>query len=229
MTNRSQPASLEKLNRRQFGGGLAASGIVASLVGVASPAHAQRDVGVARLMAKTDLPDITIGNKDAKVTLIEYASMTCPACAAFHRVVMPKLKEKYIKTGKVLLIVREFPLDQLALTVSMIARCAGDNDKTAALIDVFFERQPKWRVRGNVVPKLLEISKQAGFTEETFNKCFEDEKLYSNIVKQRDVASKEFGVNRTPSFFVNGKALRGNTMSMDTFAAAIDPLLKENG
>jgi protein-disulfide isomerase len=155
--------------------------------------------------------------------------MSCPHCAAFHKTVLPKLKEKYVSTGKVLMVMREFPLNDIAVAVSMLTRCAGDNDKTAGLVDVYFEHQDKWLVRGDAEPKLLELAKQAGFTSESFQACLADEKLYTKLVKQRDVASKQFGVSRTPSFFVNGKAVKGNIMNIETFEQIIDPLLKENG
>ena len=218
---------LATVNRRQFSGGLVAGGLIATaLAGLITPAVAQ-DVSVDKLMAPGELPDITVGKKSATVTIVEYASMSCPHCAAFHKNVLPKLKEKYIDTGKALLVMREFPLNEVAVAVSMIARCAGDNDKTAALIDVYFDQQDKWLVRGDIVPKLLDLAKQAGFTKESFDKCLADEGLYKKLVKQRDVASKQFGVSRTPSFFINGKAVKGNIMNIDTFAQIIDPLLKK--
>ncbi len=220
-------SSFVSVNRRQFTGGLVAGGLVAATVGTISPALAEKDVSVTKLMAPGALPDITVGNKQAKVTIVEYASMSCPHCAAFHKNVLPKLKEKYIDNGKALLVMREFPLNEIAVAVSMLTRCAGDNDKMAALVDVYFDHQDKWLVRGDIVPKLLELAKQAGFTKESFDTCLADEGLYKKLVKQRDVASKEFGVNRTPSFFINGKAVKGNIMSIDTFAQMIDPLLKE--
>jgi len=222
----TKPA-LVTLNRRQFASGLVVGGLIATtLAGSITPARAQ-NVSVDKLMAPGELPDVTLGSKDATVTIVEYASMSCPHCAAFHKTVLPKLKEKYIDTGKALLVMREFPLNEVAVAVSMITRCAGDNDKTAALIDVYFEHQDKWLVRGDIVPKLLDLAKQAGFTKESFDKCLADEGLYKKLVKQRDVASKEFGVSRTPSFFINGKAVQGNIMNLDTFAQIIDPLLKK--
>ncbi len=227
MNNRLTKPCPVTVSRRQFTGGLVAGGLAATtLAGLMTPAAAQ-DVSVDKLMAPGELPDVTLGNKDATVTIVEYASMSCPHCAAFHKNVLPKLKEKYIDTGKALLVMREFPLNEVAVAVSMITRCAGDNDKTAALIDVYFDHQSKWLVRGDIVPKLLDLAKQAGFTKETFDKCLADEELYKKLVKQRDVASKEFGVSRTPSFFINGKAVQGNIMNIDTFAQIIDPLLKK--
>lgn len=230
MNKRVIGSSFETVNRRQFAGGLVAGGLIAAgFAGSISPAWAERDVSVDKLMAPGALPDVTVGNKQAKVTIVEYASMSCPACAAFHKSVLPKLKEKYIDTGKALLVIREFPLNEIAVAVSMLTRCAGDNDKTAALVDVYFDHQDQWLVRGDIVPKLLELAKQAGFTKERFDKCLADEELYKKLVKQRDVASREFGVSRTPSFFINGKAVRGNTMNIATFEQIIDPMLKELG
>lgn len=226
-------AAGQRLSRRGFVGGLAVGGMAAGVLGVGAagfsmPAFAQRDVPVDQLMAEGALPDVTIGNKDAKVTIIEYASMSCPHCAAFHKTVLPKLKEKYITPGKALLVMREFPLNEIAVAVSMITRCAGDNDKTAALVDVYFEHQDQWLIRGNAEPKLRELAKQAGFTQESFTKCLEDQDLYKKLVVQRDKASKDFGVSRTPSFFINGKALQGNIMNIETFEKVIDPLLKQS-
>lgn len=217
------------IDRRVVLRGLAVGSIAGTgAMGFALPAFAEKDVAIEKLMAPGELADITIGNKDAKVTIVEYSSMSCPHCAAFHKTVLPKLKEKYIDTGKVLLVFREFPLNEIAVAVSMLTRCAGDNDKTAALVEVYFEHQENWLIRGNAEPKLLELAKQAGFTQESFTKCLENADLYNNLVKQRDLASKEFGVSRTPSFFVNGKALAGNIMDVETFAKVIDPLLKES-
>lgn len=230
MKNRRNNPTQAQLTRRQFATGAVMTGTLAAAgAGMTLPAAAQRDVGVDKLMAPGPLPDITIGNKNAKVTLVEYASMSCPACASFHKNVMPKLKKRYIDTGKVLLVMREFPLNEVAVAVSMLTRCAGDNDKMAALIDVYFEHQDKWLVRGNLVPKLFELARQAGFTRETFEKCLQDQELSKKLVKQRDIASREFGVSRTPSFFVNGKALQGNIMSIDTFSSAFEPLLQKTG
>ncbi len=219
------------MTRRQFARNVVLGAGAATALSVAGlPAFAQaKDVPVEKLMAPGALPDITVGNKDAEVTIVEYASMSCPACAAFHKNVLPELKEKYIDTGKVLLVMREFPLNQIAVAVSMLTRCAGNNDATAALTDIYFQKQDEWLVRGNAEPKLFEIAKQAGFTREKFEACLKDEKLYGQLVEQRNKASEEFGVSRTPSFFINGKAVEGSVMTLDTFSKVIDPLLNESG
>jgi protein-disulfide isomerase len=137
--------------------------------------------------------------------VVEYASMTCGHCAQFHNIVFPKLKEKYIDTGKVRFIMREFPLDDLAAAASMLARCAGEG-KTYALITALFAKQDDWAfVRTNPVPELFKFAKQAGFTQESFDKCLRDQKLLDDITAVRSRAVDTFGVNATPTFFINGR------------------------
>ncbi len=182
------------------------------------------EVPVEELMKPGDLPDLKLGSPDAKVTIVEYASMTCGHCANFHNNVFPELKQKYIDTGKVLFVMREFPLDNLAAAGSMLARCAG-GDKTYPMLDILFQKQGEWVVRNNPVPKLFEIAKQAGFTQESFDKCLTDDNLLSQIESSRKRASEAFGVSSTPTFFINGKRLEGGS-SIAEFDRALEPLLK---
>src|SRR6516165_8706071 len=130
---------------------------------------------VLELEAKGPLDDIPMGSATAPVTIIEYASMTCPHCAAFAVTTFPKLKEKYIDTGKVKYIMREYPLDPLAAAAFMLARCAGP-DKYYPMIETLFAQQAKWAVRNPIEP-LLAIAKQAGFTEQSFRACLDDKAL----------------------------------------------------
>ncbi len=175
-------------------------------------------------MKTTDLPDITLGPADAKITVVEYASMTCPHCAHFANEIFDDFKKKYIDSGKVRFIFREFPLDNLAAAVSMLARCAG-GDKAMPLVETYYAKQPDWAfAQGNPVPKLFDIAKQAGFTQETFDKCLTDQKLLDQITAQRTRASDTFGVNATPTFFINGKKLP-EAPSMEAFDKVIGPLL----
>ena len=182
------------------------------------------EVPVEELMKPGDLPDLALGSSDAKVTIVEYASMTCGHCANFHNNVLPELKKKYIDTGKVRFIMREFPLDNLAAAGSMLARCAG-GDKTYPMLDVLFQRQNDWVVRQNPVPKLFELAKQAGFTQESFDKCLTDDKLLSQVEASRTRASEVFGVSSTPTFFINGKRLEG-APTVAEFEKVLEPLLK---
>jgi protein-disulfide isomerase len=207
---------------------LAAAGLSTLWFGPAARAQRSKqgpqEVALDELMASGELPELALGSNDAKVIIVEYASMTCGHCATFHTTVFPELKKKYIDTGKVRFVLREFPLDNLAAAASMLARCAG-GDKTYPLVGVLFEKQNEWVVRGNPVPNLFEIAKQAGFTQESFDKCLTDQKLLEQISAVRTRASERFGVSSTPTFFVNGKRLSGGTALAD-FDQAIEPLLK---
>ena len=151
--------------------------------------------------------------------------MTCGHCANFHNTVFPKLKEKYVDTGKVRFIMREFPLDNLAAAASMLARCAG-GDKTYPLIEVLFQKQDQWAfVRGNPVPELFKFAKQAGFTQESFDKCLTDQTLLDQVTGVRTRASEKFNVSSTPTFFINGKRLQ-DAPTLDSFDKVLAPLLK---
>ena len=226
----------DRRNRREalktglkLGMGLAALAVVTASE-FAPAALAQRkkpaptEVPVDELMKPGPLPDLVLGNADAPITVVEYASMTCGHCAHFHSTVFPTLKEKYVDTGKVRFIMREFPLDNLAAAASMLARCAGDG-KTFPLISVLFAKQDDWAfVKGDPRPELLKFAKQAGFTQESFEKCLTDQKLLDDIAATRSRASETFGVNATPTFFVNGKKLNG--VDLADFEKAFEPILK---
>ncbi len=186
---------------------------------------ADAPVSVEELMKPDALGDLVLGKADAPCTIVEYASMTCGHCAAFHNKVFPALKEKYIATGKVRFIMREFPLDTLAAAASMLARCAG-GEKTVPMIEVLFAKQEDWAfVRSNAVPELFKIAKQAGFTQETFDKCLTDQVLLDKISQGRERASSKFGVDATPTFFINGKKLKDGP-TIEAFDKAIAEVVK---
>jgi protein-disulfide isomerase len=182
--------------------------------GGATPGE-KKDPDLAALMAPGPLPDISLGKEDAPNTIVEYASMTCPHCAQFHKVVLPELQKKYIDAGQARLILREFPLDGLAVAAFMLARCAGP-DRYYPMVGALFDTQQTWAVPGaEGKEKLLLIAKQAGFSKETFDQCVADKELFQKIVDTRTRANEEFGVDSTPSFFVNGKRLTGEHTLQD--------------
>jgi protein-disulfide isomerase len=188
-----------------------------------TPAFAD-DPSPADLAEQGPAGDVVLGSDKAPVTIIEYASMTCPHCAHFSEETFPELKKRYIDTGKVKFIFREFPLDALAAAGFMLARCAG-NDKFLPIIETLFAKQGAWVVKEPIEP-LKSIAKQFGFTEESFNQCLANQKVLDNIQAVRDRAVQKFAVNSTPTFFVNGKRLQGD-VSIDALAKEIDPYLKE--
>ena len=211
-----------RITRREFVVSTAAVLAAGALLGSAPLAFAQGPSN-EELMRPGALPDLVLGKADAPVTIIEYASMTCPHCANFHKTTYPALKTKYIETGKVRFIFREFPLDDLAVAASMLARCAG-GEKSMALIDVLFASQDKWATR-DPIPALLQIAKQAGFTQASFDTCLKDQKLYNDILAVRERGSKEFKVESTPTLFVNGKLQKGGA-TIEELDKLIQPLLK---
>ena len=211
-----------KITRRDFAFGASALALSVALGGLANsalvgPAQAQQ-----LLMQPGPLGDMAIGDEKAPVTIIEYASMTCPHCAQFHATTYLELKKRYIDTGKVRFIFREFPLDQLALAAFLLARCAGP-DKYFPMIETLFQLQKEWVIQKPLGP-LLAIAKQAGMSEQQFNECLQDKKLIDGIEEVRQTAMK-LNVQSTPSFFVNGKPLRG-AGNLEDFEKAIAPFIK---
>ncbi len=201
---------------------------LAALVGL-SPLHlisqamAQSAADVAKPQS---LPDMALGPADAKVTIYEYASMTCPHCAAFNEQVFPKLKKEYIDTGKVRYIFREFPLDIKAAAGSMLSRCIanGDPSKYFAVTDLLFRSQSDW-VMKNTTESLEQIGKQAGLSKQQVDNCLKDQSLLDKISADQKYASEVLKVDSTPTFFINGEKVKGEA-SIEEFEKKINPLLK---
>ena len=221
------------INRRDFCRHTAAVMLASSMLSAVpfsfAAAAPPDQVPVADLMKPGALPDMVMGKADAPVTIVEYASMTCPHCAHFQETTFPELKKRYIDTGKVRYIFREFPLDNLAAAAFMLARCAGelDSSKYYAMIDTMFAQQTTWAVE-KPIPPMMAIAKQAGFTEKTFNDCLANQKLLTGIEGVRQRAIKDFQVDSTPTFFINGKRTVG-AVSIDDMAKIIDPLVANKG
>ncbi len=178
-------------------------------------------VQAAPLAAETDM---VMGSPDAKVTVIEYASMTCPHCANFHINQLPAIKKAYIDTGKVKFIFREFPLDRAAFWGAILARCSGQ-DRFFAFVDLMFKRQSAWAAGGDPMENLTKLGALGGVSADQFQACLKDKKLGDGILMSRQTGSKKYGVNSTPGFVVNGKQAEG-VFDLKTFAAAVDPLLR---
>jgi protein-disulfide isomerase len=210
--------------RRNVMTGLALMGLAALALGsgLAAPASAQT-VKADELAAPGPLGDVALGSPDAKVTIIEYASLTCSHCAAFHQMTYPALKSKYIDTGKVRFILREFPLDPLATAGFMLARCNGDS-KYYSLVDLLFQQQKNWAFVDKPVDALSQLVKQAGFTQESFESCLKNQKLYDAVNAVKNRAAEKFGVNSTPTFFINGQIQRG-ALSIEEIDKIVTPLI----
>jgi protein-disulfide isomerase len=213
-------------DRRRFLGGAAALGAAASLTGLSGRAAAQANSSfpLEAMVAEQALPDVWQGSKDAPITMIEYASMTCPHCATFHAQTYPALKSQYIDTGKVRFTLREFPFDPLATAGFMLARCSGP-DKREAMISLLFAQQKNWAFSDRPFQNLSSLVRQTGMSQETFESCLKDQTLYDNVNKVRDEGAKKFGVDATPTFFINGRRVSGDT-SITELAKHFAPFLK---
>ena len=196
----------------------------AAFIATSLPALAQ-NVSVQDLSVQGPLGDVALGPETAKVNIVEYASLTCSHCAAFHKETWPELKKRYIDTGKVRFTLREFPLDPLATAGFMLARCDG-NAKYYPVSDLLFDQQRNWAFTDKPLDALRAMMRQAGFSQEKFDACLRDQKLYDavNAVKNRGV--EQFNVDSTPTFFINGQRYPGN-MSIDELEKVIKPLLGE--
>ncbi len=177
---------------------------------------------IARAKAVGD-DDFTIGKADAPVTIIEYASLTCPHCAAFHNDVLPKIKAAYIDAGKVRMAFRDFPLDQAALAAAMVARCAG-KDRHHAMLDLFFRRQESWAGAADPIGAMAKLAGIAGMSEADVQACLRNEAAEKAVLDQRLLSEKVFDVDRTPTFVINGVKHRGD-VTFEDFRKAIDPLV----
>ncbi|WP_114944896.1 DsbA family protein [Microvirga calopogonii] len=192
--------------------------------GTSLPALAQ-NVSAQDLAVPGPLGDIALGPADAKVTIIEYASMTCSHCAHFHATTWPELKKRYIDTGKIRFVLREFPLDPLATAGFMLARCDG-NDKYYPITDLLFDQQKNWAFVDKPLDALRAMLKQAGFSQEKFDACLKDQKLYDAVNAVKNRAMEQFRVDSTPTFFINGQRHPGS-MSIDELEKIIKPMLGE--
>lgn len=147
--------------------------------------------------------DRILGKPDAPVTIIEYASLTCPHCAHFAVDVLPKLKAKWIDTGKAKLILRDYPLDEPAAHAAMIARCAAP-EKFYALIDTFFKDQQQWVLAKDREAALQRLALLGGISKSAFDTCLADKSVEDKVLQSRLTATKDLDVEATPTFFING-------------------------
>lgn len=169
------------------------------------------------------MTEMVMGDPDAPVTMVEFASMTCSHCRAFHMNKLPELKKKYIDTGKLRYILRDFPLDGLALRASMAARCAGP-DQYFAYVDRIFQRQGQWRRAEDPIQGLAKIFKLGGMSQSEFDACLKNKELGQNIVQASQTASKALSIKATPSFWLAGQTFSGN-QPMDKFVSIIENAL----
>jgi protein-disulfide isomerase len=217
------------ITRRAFTAALSLTGL--SLLAGFSPLRliteaAAQGVSAADIAKPVSLPDMALGPANATVTITEYASMTCPHCADFNEKVFPKIKSEYIDTGKVRYVFREFPLDIKAAAGSMLARCVAKDDagKYFAVVDMLFRQQNDWVLK-NTTETLVRIGKQAGLSGQQIEDCLKDQALLDKIAADQKYAADVLKVSSTPSFFINGELIKGDTR-FEEFDKRIKALLK---
>jgi len=171
------------------------------------------------------LADMIEGDENAPVTMVEYASFTCNHCADFAINTMPEIREKYIKTGKVRLIFREFAFDPRAAAASMLVRCVPE-DRYFPFVQLLFEKQAEWAFVNDAKPPLMQFSKLAGLDEEAFNACIARQPLLEGINATLTRGRDEFNITATPTFFINGKKYAG-ALSVQTLSAILDAELEQ--
>ncbi|MEI6985513.1 MAG: DsbA family protein [Rhodospirillaceae bacterium] len=171
------------------------------------------------------MADRILGDAAAPVTLLDFSSLTCPHCALFHKDILPKLKEKYIDTGKVRLIFQDFPLDRNSLHASMLARCA-DPKRFYGFLDVLFKSLNNWSHAPDPLKALAQIGALGGVPPADFAACMANKELEDAILQRTVEAQKKYKVQSTPTFILNGGAERvDGALPLDKFEAAIDRLL----
>lgn len=205
--------------------GIAGSGLALAAAGALPQNAAAQNAKVPldQLLEEGPVKDIWLGKADAPVTVVEYASTTCSHCAAFHNGAFKELKTKYIDTGKVRFVLREFPLNPVDMAAYMLARCSGD-DKRYAVVDLLFSQQKNW-ITDKPLAGLSALLRQTGMSQSEFETCLKDKELYDKLGQARDRAAEKFGVNSTPTFFINGTRMVGDR-SLAEFEKAMEPYLK---
>ncbi|NTF06685.1 DsbA family protein [Agrobacterium rubi] len=219
------------ITRRNLMGGIALAAVAAALPFALTPGSAlaqtlpesSGDVDMTAVMKPGPLPDRALGDPNARVKIVEYMSMTCPHCAHFHNTTFDEIKKKYIDTGKVYFVIREFPFDPRAAAAFMLARCAPEQ-QYYPFISMLFKQQQSWATAQDARAALLQMSKLAGFSQETFEACLTNQKLLDDVNATMQRGATEFGVNSTPTFIVNGKRYAGD-MSVENMSALVDSLL----
>lgn len=178
------------------------------------------------LVVAREVVEMSIGAADAPVTLVEYASLTCPHCAAFHTGVLPQIKASFVDTGKVRLVYRDVYFDRPGLWAAMIARCAGP-DRFFGVIDLLYRKQEEWSRAtdmGAVTQQLFSIGRQAGMTDAAMQDCLQDSAFAQALVEQYQKNATADGIDSTPSFLINGRKV-GN-MSYADFERALNEALE---
>ena len=205
--------------------------ILAALLALAMPALSYAGALPSRTQTaeETDAvypDDLYLGKADAKLTIIEYASLSCPHCAKFNKDVLPKIKEAYIDTGLVRWIYRDYPLNRPAFQASILAHCASPI-RFFSLVDTLFQSQDYWLGQAQPLIALKQIGTSLGIDEKSYDACLTDEALKKKILERQQDADTRYKVDSTPTFIIRGKPYPGE-MSYENFKKLIDEALGQS-
>lgn len=167
-----------------------------------------------------EVTERVLGDPDAPVTIIEYSSLTCPHCAAFHADTLPTIKERYVDTGQAKIVFRDFPLDQNALNAAVIAHCAGP-DRYFVFLEALFGSQERWSRSSDPRESLIQLAGLGGLPREQAEACLADDAMLDAVLQTRLDGQEQYAISSTPSFVINGELLSGNR-SIDEFATVIE-------
>jgi protein-disulfide isomerase len=214
------------VTRRAFATTLSLAGLAALVAYAPLPSIGDAMAQNATAAEPVSLPDMALGPKGAPVTIIEYSSMTCSHCATFGETVFPRIKSKYIDTGNVRFVFREFPLDNKALAASMLARCIANDDagKYFGAVDTLLKQQDQLVAHTTDTLKL--IGAQAGMSEQAIDTCLKDQALFDKLVVDQKIAHEIVKVNAVPTLFINGEKTEG-TKSFEELDGKIWSLLRK--
>lgn len=165
----------------------------------------------------------SMGNEDAPIKMLEFASLTCGHCAKFHNEVFPVIKEKYILTGKIYFTYKDFPLDKFALKASIISRCSG-NDNYFKFLDVFYKKQSSWTRTKDPFKSLLKIAKIGGIKDEEIKVCVGNKSIEDGLLKDRLNSSKKYDITATPTLYFNGEKYKGD-LTLEAIELKINSIL----
>lgn len=206
------------ISRRALVAATASTGVVMALGAM------PRSAVAAPLSTEEALAERVLGAADAPVTMLEYSSLTCPHCASFHVNTLPILKEKYIDTGKLQIVYRDFPLDRAGAIAAMMARCVPTTSYFPVL-DVLFKNQRGWAGSEDPVGALARIGAQAGLGIDDFNACLQNQQLLDGVLRMRQEGSQKFEITSTPTFIVNDSEKIAGAQDVSVFEAAIEKFL----
>ncbi len=170
-----------------------------------------------------EVKEVVLGREEAPVTVIEYFSLTCPHCATFHRETLPVIREKYIDTGRVKWVLRDFPLDRYALVAAVLAHCAGP-DRYPAFVETFLETQSRWARSPDPVTALRTLAKLGGLSDEEMDACLADEAMVDGVLRMRLEGERTWGVDSTPTFILGDRRHSG-AIPPEEFEKLLQPLL----